>query len=96
MALKNMDVKIKFAYVRLKRKLAFYFTLWFFALLAGVGFIIYAIFVSKNAAPLKIWSIVLVIIFGVKLAYDTVEKMKREYNDFKRDEGIKTPTISAP
>lgn len=85
MALRNIDVRIRYTYARLKRKIAVYFTLWFLALLAGVSLVIDGIFISKNAAPLKWWDAVIVIMLAVKLAYDTGIKMKKEYMDF-RDE----------
>jgi len=81
MALKNIDVKIRFAYIRLKRKVQLYFTLWFLALLAGVSLIIDSIFVPNDT--LKLWSTVLVVILAVKLSYDSSLNMRREYEQFK-------------
>ncbi|MGI0100182.1 MAG: hypothetical protein ACREBH_00435 [Candidatus Micrarchaeaceae archaeon] len=85
MAIRNLDVKIRYAYARLKRKMALYFTLWFLALLAGVSLIIDSIFINSSATPLKLWSIILVVLLSAKLAYDTAEKMKTEYNQFKHE-----------
>ena len=85
MALRNIDVKMRYAYARLKRKIAVYFTLWFLALLAGVSLIIDGIFISKNAAPLKWWDAIIVLMLAIKLAYDTGIKMRKEYNDFRNE-----------
>ena len=85
MALRNIDVRIRYAYARLKRKIALYFTLWFLALLAGVSLVIDGIFISKNAAPLKWWDAVIVLMLAIKLAYDTGIKLKKEYTDFKEE-----------
>lgn len=83
--MRNIDVKIKYAYARLKRKLAVYFTLWFLALLAGVSLIVDTIFISNSAFTLKLWSTLLVVMLAVKLAYDAANKMRQEYNNFKEE-----------
>ena len=85
MALRNMDIKIRYAYARLRRKVALYFTLWFLALLAGVSLVIDSIFINSSATPLKLWSIILVLLLAMKLAYDTAAKMKSEYDEFKAE-----------
>ncbi len=85
MAMRNIDVKIRYAYARLKRKIAVYFTLWFLALLAGVSLVIDSIFISNGAASLKIWSTLIVIMLSVKLAYDAATNMKKEYTEFKTE-----------
>lgn len=81
--MRNFDVRIRYAYVRLKRKVAIYFTLWFLALLAGVSLVLDSIFISSSASSLKIWSIIIVILLAIKLAYDTGTNMKKEYDQFK-------------
>jgi hypothetical protein len=83
MALRNMDVKIRYAYARLKRKIAVYFTLWFLALLAGVSLIVDSIFINPTVVTLKYWSVLLVVLLAVKLAYDSASRMKSEYVEFK-------------
>lgn len=88
MALRNIDVTIRYAYVRLKRKLALYFTLWFLALLAGVSLVIDSIFIGPNVTPLKLWSAILVVLLAIKLAYDSATKMKKEYTDFKDENNL--------
>jgi len=85
MALRNIDVKIRYAYVRLKRRIAIYFTLWFLALLAGVSLIIDSIFIGGSASPLKLWSAVLVLILAVKLAFEAAANMKNKYEQFKEE-----------
>jgi hypothetical protein len=85
MPLRNFDVKIRYAYVRLKRKIAVYFTLWFLALLAGVSLVIDGIFITQNAAPLRWWDAAIVIMLAMKLAYDTGIKMKKEYTTFREE-----------
>jgi glucan phosphoethanolaminetransferase (alkaline phosphatase superfamily) len=84
MAMKDTGVKIRFAFVRLRRKIALYFTLWFLALLTGVSLIVYVIFINPTVYSLKIWSVVLVVMLSVKLAYDLASAMKKEYADFAR------------
>ncbi len=95
MALKNIDIRIRYAYVRLKRKLALYFTLWFLALLAGVSLIIDSIFINPTVVSLKLWSVVLVILLAMKLAYDSATKMKDEYKDFKEENKLADSTIKS-
>jgi len=85
MAAKNIDVKIRYAYVRLKRKIAVYFTLWFLALLAGVSLILDSIFISNTAFTLKLWSTFLVLLLAVKLAWDSTKNMRTEYSQFKNE-----------
>lgn len=85
MAIRNIDVKIRYAYARLRRKVALYFTLWFLALLAGVSLIIDSIFIGENVLSLKIWSAALVVLLAVKLAYDAHANLKREYKSFKEE-----------
>jgi|GEM_PF-1369673 hypothetical protein len=80
------SVRIRYAYIRLKRKLRFYFTLWFLALLSGVSLIIDSIFINPTVVPLKLWSVVLVVLIAVKLAYDSAARMRKEYYDFKKNE----------
>lgn len=82
-----IDVKIRYAYARLKRKLALYITLWFLALLAAVSLIIDSIFLTRSGLVLKVWSTVLVVILGAKLAYDASSKMRTEYAEFRREYG---------
>jgi hypothetical protein len=84
MAMRDTGVKIRFAFVRLRRKIALYFTLWFLALLTGVSLIVYVIFINPTVYSLKIWSVVLVVMLSVKLAYDLASAMKKEYADFAR------------
>ena len=90
--MRNIDVTIRYAYVRLKRRLELYFTLWFLALLAGVSLIIDSIFIDPTATSLRLWSVILVILLAIKLAYDSATKMKREYIEF-RDENKLTDEI---
>jgi predicted transglutaminase-like protease len=85
MAVKNIDVKIRYAYARFRRKLALYILLWFLALLAAVSLIIDSVFIPNAAYTLKIWSVVLVILIGLKLAYDASTKIKDEYSSFKQE-----------
>jgi hypothetical protein len=93
MAMRNIDVKIRYAYVRLKRKLALYFTLWFLALLAGVSLIIDSIFINPTVVSLKWWSVVLVMLLAIKLAYDSANKMRKEYTDFKEETKLTDQTL---
>ncbi len=93
MALRNMDVTIRFAYVRLKRRLALYFTLWFLALLAGVSLVIDSIFINPTVISLKLWSVVLVVLLAVKLAYDSVTRMQNEYKEFKTENKLSDATL---
>jgi 4-hydroxybenzoate polyprenyltransferase len=87
-SIKAMDVKIRFAYARMIRRIGIYFTLWFLALLAGVSLVIDSIFVSNDALPLKVWSVVLVLILAIKLAYDASNNAKKEYMSFKEENKI--------
>lgn len=88
MALRNIDVKIRYAYARLKRRIAIYFTLWFLALLAGVTLIIYSLFIRGDNLALKLWSTLLVLMLAVKLAYEASENMRRKYEMFKTEEKV--------
>jgi hypothetical protein len=83
MPVRDMDVKIRYAYARLKRKLGLYIILWFLALLAAVSLILDSIFIDNNIFALKIWSAIIVIMLGIKLAYDAATKLKKDYMDFK-------------
>jgi len=85
MALRNIDVKIRYAYVRLRRRIAIYFTLWFLALLAGVSLIIDSIFIGGALTPLKLWSTALVLILAIKLAFEAASNMKVKYEQFKEE-----------
>ncbi|MDE1871473.1 MAG: hypothetical protein KGI06_04525 [Candidatus Micrarchaeota archaeon] len=89
--MRDIDVKIRYAYARLKRKMALYFTLWFLALLAAVSLIMDSIFIGENVISLKIWSAALVILIAIKLAYDAQLNLKKEYKSFK-DEYNQTDT----
>ena len=77
---------IRVAYIRLKRKLTIFFTLWFLAILLSVTLVISSFFVFNNFV-LKLWAIILVLMMSVKVAYDTATGMKREYEQFKEDTG---------
>jgi hypothetical protein len=79
---KYLGLRVKYAYIRLKRNLALYFTLWFLALLAAVSLIITSIFLP-NDSPVKIWSSILVIILFIKLSYDVYLSMRTRYDNFK-------------
>lgn len=92
---RNLDVKIRYAYVRLRRKIALYFTLWFLALLAGVSLILDSIFISNSAAPLKLWSTLLVLMLAVKLAWDATSGMRREYYDFKAENKLTDASLKS-
>lgn len=85
MAMRNFDVKIRYAYSRLKRKMALYFTLWFLALLAGVSLILDSIFISGTATPLKLWSTIVVLMLAIKLAWDASKNIRNEYSEFKEE-----------
>lgn len=78
-----MDIKVKYAYLRLKRNLALYFTLWFLALLAAVSLVIDSIFIPNNSS-LKLWSSLLVILLFVKLSYDVYINMRGQYETWKQ------------
>lgn len=93
MALRNIDVKIRYAYFRLRRKMALYFTLWFLALLAGVSLILDSIFISGTASPLKLWSTFLVLMLAVKLAWDASKNMRQEYVNFKQDSKLNDESL---
>lgn len=86
-SIRNIDVKVRYAYARLKRKLELYITLWFLALLAAVSLILDSIFIQEHVLALKIWSAILVVLLGMKLAYDIGNRIKKEYNDFKDEHG---------
>jgi uncharacterized membrane protein len=94
MALRNIDVKIRYGYARLKRKIAVYFTLWFLALLAGISLVLDSIFISSTANPLKIWSVLIVLMLAIKLAYDTATNMKKEYVEFKAEHNQTDKSLS--
>lgn len=85
MPVRNIDVKIRYAYARFKRKLALYMLLWFLALLAAVSLIIDSVFITNGAYVLRIWSAILVILIGLKLAYDASTRIKQEYTSFKEE-----------
>ena len=78
----DFDVKLKYAYMKLQRNLALYFTLWFLALLAAVSLVIDSMFVP-NSSPLKFWSSILVILLFIKLSYDVYLNMKDQYEAWK-------------
>jgi hypothetical protein len=79
---RNLDITIRYAFIRFKRKMALSLALWFIALLLGVSLIIASQFIYNNPI-LKIWSVILVIVLFIKLAYDTGSNMNREYREFK-------------
>lgn len=80
---RDMDIRIRYAYARLKRKLGLYVILWFLALLAAVSLILDSIFIKDTLLSLKLWSAILVVLLGVKLAYDASTKLKQDYMEFK-------------
>lgn len=86
-SVRNIDVKVRYAYVRFKRKLQLYITLWFLALLAAVSLILDSIFIEQHLFALKVWSAILVVLLGMKLAYDIGNRIKRDYMDFKEEHG---------
>jgi len=88
-----MDVKLRYSYARLKRKIEIYFTLWFLALLAGVSLVIDSIFVSNDALPLKLWSILLVVLLALKLSYDASNNAKKQYFSFRDENKLSDTTI---
>ena len=79
---RDLDVRIKYAYLRLKRNLALYFTLWFLALLAAVSLVIDSIFIPNNSS-LRVWSSLLVILLFIKLSYDVYTNMRNQYEAWK-------------
>ena len=80
---KDIDIKVKWAYIRFKEKLALSFTLYFIALLLGISLILSSEFVYNNYL-LKVWSVVLLILLFIKVAYDAGVNMKRQYSDFTK------------
>jgi hypothetical protein len=88
---RDLDIKVRWAYLNLKRKIELQFTLYLIALLLATSLII-ANFVYDNPL-LKIWSVILVILLFVKIGYDSVETMRREYADFRTDHKGKLPEL---
>jgi|GEM_PF-6646724 hypothetical protein len=82
-SVRDIDVRIRYSYARLKRKLGLYVILWFLALLAAVSLIMDSIFINNGLFVLKLWSAIVVLLLGVKLAYDTSMKLRQEYTGFK-------------
>jgi len=80
---KDIDVKIKYAYLELKRKLGFVFTIWLLALLASATLLIANFFL--NIPLLKMWSSVLAIMLLIKVAFDIGNGMNKEYAAFKNE-----------
>ncbi len=79
---KDVDLKLKWAYIQFKRKVEVAYTVYFLAILLGVSLLISSYFVYNNAA-LKIWSILLIILLFAKLSYDAARNMKREYEEYR-------------
>ena len=88
-----IDVKLRYSYARLRRKIEIYFTLWFLALLAGVSLVVDSIFVSNDALPLKLWSILLVVLLALKLSYDASNNAKKQYMEFKQENKLPESTL---
>ena len=59
--------------------------MWFLALLAAVSLIMDSIFIQNTLYALKLWSAILVVLLGVKLAYDASTKLKHDYEGFKEE-----------
>ena len=84
---KYLGIKIELAYIDLKNKLALYYTLWLLALLAGMTLVIAGIF-AKSGEILKLWSVILVILLFIKVSYDAVLNMNKEYTRFKEEHQV--------
>jgi len=80
---RDIDVKIKYAYIRLKRRLKTIFTMWLLALLASATLLVANFFL--NIYLLKVWSSILAIMLLIKVAFDIGNSMKKEYNTFKNE-----------
>ena len=87
MARYYLDVRIKLAYMHLKRRIALYFTLWILALLAGVSLLVAGIFYQYSIV-LKLWSTLLVVLLFIKLGYDAILNMRNQYTTFKQQSGV--------
>lgn len=79
---RNVDIKIKLAYIHLKKKIALYLVLWLVALFAGAGLLVMSVFYPSSVV-LKFWSVILVLLVFIKLGYDVAADMKEKYETFK-------------
>ncbi|MGI0100099.1 MAG: hypothetical protein ACREBH_00010 [Candidatus Micrarchaeaceae archaeon] len=78
--------KVRIAYIRLRRRIMIFFTLWFLAILLAVSLIISSFFVFNNFL-LKLWAIILILMMCTKIAYDAALGIKKQYEQFKEDTG---------
>ena len=92
MMARDINIKIRLAYINFKYRVAFYFTLWVLALLAALSLIIAGIF-YQGSTTLKLWSAVLVILIFVKLGYDVHLNMRRQYERFKEMNHLPGPSL---
>ena len=89
---KNIDIKIRLAYIHLKKKIALYLVLWLVALFAGAGLLIASLFYPSNIL-LKSWSVILVLLVFIKLGYDVAADMKEKYETFKDQNKVTDSTL---
>lgn len=87
-----LDIKIKLAYLHLKRKIAVYFILWISALIAGASLMIASLFYPYSLV-LKLWTVVLIVLIFVKLGYNVAADMKQKYESFKSDKKVTDNTL---
>ena len=74
----DFEIKVKWAYLRFKRKLTVVLGLYFIAILMSVSLILASEFVFNNPI-LKLWSTVLVVILFVKISHDTRKNLRYQY-----------------
>jgi hypothetical protein len=89
---RNVDIKIKLAYLHLKKRIALYLVLWLVALVAGAGLLVGSMFYPSSIV-LRFWSVILVLLVFIKLGYDVAADMKEKYETFKDQNNVTDRTL---
>ena len=84
-----LDMRLRWDYEELKRKIALLYTIWFIALVGGLSLIIASEFL--NNTPLKYWSIFIATMIFVKVAYDIKLRTKVAYQQYYDDHNQNPP-----
>jgi len=73
-----LQIKMKFAYVEFRRKVAIVFSIWTLAFIAGIALILLSEFVYQNLTS-KVASVILAFMLFTRILYDVWREMRVEY-----------------
>jgi positive regulator of sigma E activity len=87
MARGDLDIKMKIAYREFKRRIVIYFSLMLLAFIAVISFIVYGLFFHYTGL-VKVWTAIVIFLLFLKLGFDAIEDMKRQFKEFKEENDV--------